>query len=36
MNKKSSESTMVIRAPAQRGIPNKIFRAIDEPITSCK
>jgi hypothetical protein len=36
MNKKTKESTIVMTAPTHNGIPNKILRPIDDPITSYK
>lgn len=34
MNRKIRESRMVIIAPAQMGSPNRMLKAIDEPMTS--
>jgi hypothetical protein len=36
MKRKTKESIIVMIAPTQIGIPNKIFNAIDDPITSYK
>ena len=34
MNRNTKESRMVMMAPTQIGIPNKILRAVAEPMTS--